>query len=171
MKEKIKFVLSLINAFIFLIIVNTIIKIIKFQFIYTKMETFEGIFFMFLFSFLFRLIIIFFYDYRKIDYFKVEWLKEHKDSLIKENPLIKKINKLKRIENFFNKIYYLNWVGKVVFFMAMSWAEPIFMVIYYREGHHKWNGIPSIKILLFFTYSCLICSITLYFSFRTLTLL
>ncbi len=171
MKEKIKFILSLINAFVILVMINSVAKFIEFHLFYKRMENFEAVLYMFLFSFFFRSILIFIYDYQKIDYFKIEWIKEHKDALIKGNSLIKKINRLKRIENFFNKIYYLRWVGKIIFFMTMSLAEPIFMVIYFREGHSKWDGIPNIKILAFFAYSCLLCTVVLYFSFRTISIL
>ncbi len=160
-----KAVSLLLNAFILLFGVNFLVKIIDYILFFDITKQFETTLYIFIFNFFYRLFMIYLYDYKKKDYFKIEWLKENKNVIILEtNSILRKISRLNKIKDFFERVYWLKWVGIFIFFIGMCLIEPIFVVIYFREDFNKWNGIPDLKILIFFSFACLICSIPLFYS-------
>ena len=86
---------------------------------------------MFLFSFFLRYLIILVYDHIEEDWFLVEYFRER----MQEKERMKK----------------LRWV---------IFLNPIMTVLYYRDGHHKWNGF-SLKTFKLFVISEIACTIAI----------
>ena len=86
---------------------------------------------MFLFSFVLRYLIIIIYDHIEEDWFLVEYFKQK----MQEKEKIKK----------------LRW---------LIFLNPIMTVLYYRDGHHKWDGVP-LKTFKLFVISEIACTIAI----------
>ncbi|MBK5215757.1 MAG: hypothetical protein JJE53_03050 [Candidatus Pacebacteria bacterium] len=127
------------------------IKIIEYKI--AELYTFKiAILLMFLSSFTIRYLVILVYDYIKIDWLLIENFKEKqskKQTIINHTAITRKILKLKKIGK-----------GRVFVFIVLVCTDPVITVLYYREGHHQWNNIPSKNFMLFFI-SAVICTITL----------
>lgn len=134
---------------IFFIFINLAIKIIEYKI--AELYTFKiAILLMFFSSFIIRYLVILIYDYIKIDWLLIENLKEKqckKQTIINHTAVTRKILKLKKIGNWF-------------LFTGLVFTDPVVTVLYYREGHHRWNNIPLKNFKLFFI-SAVICTITL----------
>ncbi len=151
-----KTILLFTEALMLLFIINLGAKVLEFNLIFLKTDWPIDFLLMFLFSFILRYLLILIYDYIRIDWFLLEKLKDN--SLLQENSLTKRIAK-------YNWVKY-RLLGMIILYLFLNFSEPIFVVIYYRDGNHKWNGVPGLKILLFFIISCLSCTFVLYQTFK-----
>lgn len=85
-------------------------------------------------------------DHFKGDWFKIEGIKNGEE--------IKKKTFLIRILLRFTKRKTRSRVSLFLFFV-----EPFILVLYYRDGHHRYNGIPTLKVWSFFLLSSAFASI------------
>lgn len=88
------------------------------------------------------IIFITIYDKTKKDWLLLESLKATQENL--------SLSKNKKQNSVTRRIAY--WAKKdkyLLFFALISW-DPTFSCLYFREGNHKWNGIPlkTIPILI-----------------------
>lgn len=91
-----------------------------------------------------RYFIIKFYDYIKIDYFGIEGLKSPKE--------IKRETRATKIIKFLSKL------GKYGIYILM-FIDPVLMIILFRPGYYKWNGMGNRRGLIIFVLSNIFCSI------------
>ncbi len=148
-----KKVVLLADAYIILFGIDICLKIIQFQFIFRQTEIPNKILLMFIFSFVIRYLFILIYDFRKKDDFSIEKIKENKFEI--ENEMTKKIAKYSKFKIF----------GNYILFVVLIFYQPIFMVIYYRKGNHRWDGIPNLRIFFFFVLSIFSSTLALFLSF------
>jgi len=164
-----KIIILLLSAYFGLIGINLAAKFTEFFFIFMKMNLYMSFIYMFLFSFTLRLLIIIFYDYKKIDVFKIKWLKEHTNINSNEgNSFTKKIERLKKISEFFDQFILLKWFGVIFFFTGLCLTEPIIVVIFYRRNYYNWNYRNDYWVFLSFIFSCVLCTYTLQLTFITI---
>lgn len=140
-----KKIILLIDAFLVLFLINNGLRLIQFHLIFLKIEFPLSFLLMILFSLIARYILIIVYDHLKTDWFLIEKIK------IKINEKSEDQNSLTK------KIINLKSTGFYSLFIGLALIDPIFMVIYFREG--SWNNIPNVKIFSFFAFSCFVCGL------------
>ncbi len=138
------------DSFIILMGIDAIIKLVEYNLIYTKLVFPFNFILMFIYSLILRRILILIYDIRRKDDFTFEKIKEKNNEI--KNKMTEKIKKYKSFGNF-------------ALFIFFNFYQPIFVIIYYREGTNKWNGIPNLRILLYFIISIFSCNLILFVSF------
>lgn len=142
--------LIIIFGIIGFIVVNWMIKALEFS-IFKIFDLEIAAVLMFLVSFLSRYLIILAYDQTKIDWLLIEHLKEkiYKKQEDNENTYIT------------NKILKWRNGGERSLLIGLVSFDPTITVIYYRDGHHKWNNIPRDTRKIFFI-SVIICTTSLF---------
>ena len=104
---------------------------------------------MVLFSFVLRYLIIIIYDHVEEDWFLIEYFKQK----------IQKKEEVKKLTSTTRKMLILGENGNKLL-IWLIFLNPVITVIYYREGHHKWNGVP-LKIFKLFVLSEFSCTIVI----------
>lgn len=102
-----------------------------------------------LLGFILEYSVIFIYDCLKMDPLLIEYFKEkilQKQEVTQHSMTTRKIVRLKKIGNKFLLIILVCF-------------DPILTVLFFRDGHHEWNGI-STKVRSLFIISVVFCTLT-----------
>ncbi len=111
----------------------------------------KSLLFLFFSSLIISRLLVFLYDYMKIDWFSIEEFKKIKEDSkinIENNIFIDTIIKWSKKSKYLLMIFFLAW-------------DPAATILYYREGSYLYNGIPNKKVLFLFLLSSLLSTVVL----------
>lgn len=90
------------------------------------------------------------YDFTKLDWFSVEYVKKLREKSEIAHPsthwLVLRIASLSRAE-------------ELSLFILLMLVDPMVVVLYYRTGSYRWNGIPSLTVWFLFIMSSFLSSL------------